>query len=152
VIAPSTNTITLRQRTRPSAGFKLAPVVAVMDKKTSKKDASPTKARGAGKVTFAQVRQRARELAAINGRGPHDLLESDYEQARRELGRDPAGDEKMALLEAVPESARWDPVPGTAGHQALELASDDEEDDDGHNESAQLVEGGMIEAEDDQAT
>ena len=123
-----------------------------MDKQTSKKDALQTKARGAGKVTFAQVRQRAQELAVVNGRVPHELLESDFEQALRELAGEPVGDEKMALLEALPESARWDPVPGTTGHQVLELASDDEEDEDGHNESARLVEGGMIEAEDDQAT
>jgi hypothetical protein len=123
-----------------------------MAKKTPKKGASPAKATGAGKVTFAQVRQRARELAVIDGRAPHELLESDYEQARRELARGPVGDEKTALLEALPESARWDPVPGTTGHQAPELASDDDEDEDGHNESARLVEGGMIEAEDDQAS
>ncbi len=123
-----------------------------MDKKLLKKGARPTKATVVSKVTFAQVRQRARELAVINGRAPRDLLESDYEQARRELAREPAGDEKLALLEALPESARWDPVPGTTGHRAPELAADDEEDEDGHNESARLVEGGMIEAEDDQAT
>ncbi len=123
-----------------------------MDKKHPKKKPAVVPAAGADKAEFARVRRRARELAIIDGRAPHDLLESDYEQARRELAGEPVGDEKESLLESLPESARWDPVPGSTGHRAPESSAEDDEDEDGHNESARLVEGGMIDAEDDQAT
>ena len=55
------------------------------------------------------------------------------------------------LLELLPESARWDPLPGSPGHQAPELPSEDAEDDDGRNESAWLVEEGAAAAEDELA-
>src|SRR5256885_16089352 len=40
---------------------------------------------GLGTVTKEMVRQRARELAVINGRDEKNILDSDWEQARREL-------------------------------------------------------------------
>ena len=55
------------------------------------------------------------------------------------------------LLESLPESARWDPLPGSPGHQAPEWSSDETEDDDGRNESALLVEEGAGAAEDELA-
>jgi hypothetical protein len=55
------------------------------------------------------------------------------------------------LLESLPESARWNPLPGSPSHQAPEQPSDDDEDDDGRNESARLVEGGAGTAEDELA-
>ncbi len=53
---------------------------------------------------------------------------------------------KEALMEALPESERWDPVPGSAGHQAPTNPSVDE-DAEGRSQKEQLVEDGMAEAE-----
>lgn len=55
------------------------------------------------------------------------------------------------LLESLPESARWNPLPGSLSHQAPEQPCDDAEDDDGRNESSRLVEKGAGAAEDEQA-
>ena len=72
----------------------------------------------------------------------------------------PAGDEPARLKilgpgrhgsppgdtpEAIPESKRWDPVPGSVGHQEPESPSEDE-DDEGRSETEQLVEDGAVEA------
>ena len=40
---------------------------------------------GIGTVTRKMVRERAIELAAINGRSAHEASKSDWEQAKREL-------------------------------------------------------------------
>lgn len=50
-----------------------------------------------------------------------------------------------ALLEALPESERWDPVPGSAGHQAPTNPSVDE-DAEGRSQNEQLVEDGLPKA------
>jgi hypothetical protein len=42
-------------------------------------------AKGLGTVTEEMVRQRAAEIAVINGRREDLIIESDLEQARREL-------------------------------------------------------------------
>ena len=104
---------------------------------------------GIGPVTRGMVRERAVELAAINGRSAPEVSKSDWEQAKRELAGAPAGDPKEALLESAPESQRWDPLPGSPGHQAPESPSEDE-DDEGRSETEQLVAGGVEEAEHDQ--
>lgn len=100
---------------------------------------------GIGPVSRKLLRERAVELAAIAGRSAQAVSKSDWEQAKRELSGGPAGDPGEAALEAVPETERWNPVPGSAGQQAPESGSE-EEDDDGHNQSAQLVEEGAEEA------
>lgn len=51
-----------------------------------------------------------------------------------------------ALMEALPESERWDPVPGSGGHQAPTNPSVDE-DAEGRSQKEQLVEDGIAEAE-----
>jgi len=104
---------------------------------------------GIGAVTRDMVHKRARELATISGRGPHDVSQSDYEQAKRELTGESDMDKQEEMLEALPESKRWDPVPGSTGRTDPEPPSEDE-DDEGRNESAQLVEEGVQEAEHDQ--
>jgi hypothetical protein len=104
---------------------------------------------GIGPVTRAMVRERAVELAVINGRSAQEVSKADWEQAKRELTGEPDADPKEALLEAAPESERWDPLPGSPGHQAPESASEDE-DDEGRSETEQLVAGGVEEAEHDQ--
>src|SRR5271170_4366088 len=74
---------------------------------------------GIGTVTRKMVRERAVELAVINGRSAQNVSKSDWEQAKRELTGEtnPDLDPKEAALESVPESERWDPVPGSTGHK-----------------------------------
>jgi len=104
---------------------------------------------GIGAVTRGMIQKRARELAFLSGRIPPHATEADYEQARRELAGGPSLDPREEALESLPESDRWNPVPGSEGRQDPEPPSEDE-DSEGRNESAQLVEDGAQEAEHDQ--
>jgi hypothetical protein len=104
---------------------------------------------GIGTVTPEMVRERAVELALINGRTALEVSKSDWEQARRELTGGPDTDPKEAVLESAPESERWDPVHGSTGHK-VPLASSEDEDDEGRSDSERLVEEGIAEAEHDQ--
>ena len=105
---------------------------------------------GIGTVTRKMVRERAIELAVINGRSAQDVSKSDREQAKRELTDDSDTDPKEAILESAPESERWDPVPGSTGHKAPVAASEDE-DDEGRSDNEKLVEEGIAGAEHDQS-
>jgi hypothetical protein len=58
-------------------------------------------------------------------------------------------DLRQAALESIPESERWDPVPGSTGSHTPDSLGEDE-DSEGRSESAQLVEEGIKEAEHDQ--
>ena len=104
---------------------------------------------GIGTVTREMVLKRAQELAMINGHSPKDVSESEFEQAKRELTGGSDIDPKEAALESVPESGRWDPVPGSTGNKAPE-SSDEDEDNEGRSEVERLVEEGVQEAEHDQ--
>jgi hypothetical protein len=104
---------------------------------------------GIGTVTRKMVRERAVELAVINGRSAHQTSKSDWEQAKRELTGKPDMDPKEAILESAPESERWDPVPGSTGHKVPVAASDDE-DDEGRSDNERLVDEGIAGAEHDQ--
>jgi hypothetical protein len=104
---------------------------------------------GIGTVTRKLVRERAFELAVINGRPAQDVSKSDWEQAKRELTGVPDTDPKEAVLESAPESERWDPMRGSTGHKAPVTASEDE-DDEGRSDDEKLVEEGIAEAEHDQ--
>ena len=104
---------------------------------------------GIGTVTRKMVRERARELAVINGRSARETSKSDLAQAKRELTGKEDIDPKTAALEAASESERWDPVPGSTGHKVPVAASEDE-DDEGRSDNELLVEQGIAEAEHDQ--
>jgi hypothetical protein len=106
---------------------------------------------GIGTVTRKMVRERAVELAAINGHSTQEVSKSDWEQAKRELTGEPAPDvdRQEQALEAAPESERWDPVPGSAGRQAPVSAGEDE-DEEGRSDNTNLTEEGMAGAEHDQ--
>jgi hypothetical protein len=104
---------------------------------------------GIGTVTREMVLKRAQELAMINGHSSNQVLQSEFEQATRELTGGSDIDPKEAALESVPESERWDPVPGSTGHKAPE-SSDEDEDNEGRSEGERLVEEGVQEAEHDQ--
>ena len=105
---------------------------------------------GIGTVTRKMVRERAVELAIINGRLAQDATKSDWEQAKRELTGEPDMDPKDAILEAAPESERWDPLPGSTGHR-VRVAPSEDEDDEGRSDNERLVEGGIAEAEIEQS-
>jgi hypothetical protein len=105
--------------------------------------------RGIGAVTQDMINKRALELAILSGRVPAHATEAEFEQAERELSGGSELDRQEELIEAIPESERWDPVPGSQGSQDPEPPSEDE-DGEGRNESAQLVEDGVHEAEHDQ--
>lgn len=105
---------------------------------------------GLGTVTRKMVRARAAELAIIDGGLSNRATQSHFEQAKRELTGLPDMDPKQALLEAAPESERWDPVPGSTGHKVSAAPSEDE-DEEGRSDNEQLVVEGMAGAEHDQA-
>jgi len=104
---------------------------------------------GIGTVTRKMVRKRAAELARLAGRSAREVSESDLATARRELTGEPELDPRQAALEAVPESERWDPVPGSQGHK-VPVTSDEDVDDEGRSDNEKLVEEGIEEAELDQ--
>ena len=116
-----------------------------MDKNPLNKGILTVNSTGIGTVTREMVHARARELALLAGCAPPEVRPSDYEQAMRELTGEPDVDRQAALLEALPEAKRWDPVPGSAGRQAPESPSEDE-DDEGRSETEQLVDEGAMEA------
>jgi hypothetical protein len=100
---------------------------------------------GLGTVTNEMVRKRAAEIAIINGRDAKHLLDSDIEQARREL----LGEERLYPTptpeENLPESKRWEPVPGTPGRKRETVSAADEQ-----TYAEELVEEGVADAEHDQ--
>lgn len=104
---------------------------------------------GSGSVTVERVRARARELALIAGRSTGHVTPADFEQAKRELTGEPEMTRKEELIDSLPESQRWNPVPGSAGHRAPESSNEDE-DDEGRSETEQLVAEGVEAAEHDQ--
>ncbi len=100
---------------------------------------------GLGTVTEQMVRQRAGELAIINGRSANHILESDLEEARREL----TGRERLvpnpSPEEELDESQRWDPIGGSNGSSAPTVPSPDEQ-----TFAEKLIEEGVEDAEQDQ--
>ena len=105
---------------------------------------------GLGTVTRQMVRERAMELAVINGRSAQEISKSDWEQARQELTGDPDSDLNEAILESAPESERWNPVPGSTGHKVPVIPGEDE-DEEGRNDQERLVDEGIAGAEHDHA-
>src|ERR1035441_10195974 len=101
---------------------------------------------GIGTVTPKIVRQRAAELAVIDGRSEQGVSKSESEEARRELTGEADADPKEAALESAPESERWDPVPGSTGHK-VPVPPGDAYDDDGRSDNERLVEEGVAGAE-----
>ena len=104
---------------------------------------------GIGTVTRNMVRERAIELAVINGRSTQEVSKADWEQAKRELTGAADTDSKEAVLESAPETERWNPLPGSTGHKVPVAASEDE-DDEGRSDNERLVEEGIAGAEHDQ--
>jgi len=101
-----------------------------------------------GPVTPTMVAARARMLAAFAGRDPAHSSPADRKEAGRELtgATESAPPEEKPV--SVPESERWDPLPGSVGHQAPESA-DEDEDAEGRSETEQLFDQGVAKAERD---
>ena len=104
---------------------------------------------GIGTVTRKMVRQRAVELAVINGRSAQEVSTSDWEQAQLELTGNSSKGSNEAALESAPESERWDPVPGSPGGK-VPVAAGEDEDAEGRSDNERLVDEGMAGAEHDQ--
>lgn len=102
-------------------------------------------ARGLGTVTEEMVRARARELALISGRSENQVLDSDLDQARRELTGEERLNPETPVAEQVPETERWDPVPGSVGQRTPSVPAPDEQ-----TFAEKLVEEGVEDAEQDQ--
>jgi hypothetical protein len=100
---------------------------------------------GLGTVTREMVLKRARELALISGR--EQVLESDFEQAKRELTREEHLTPEPDRMENLPEDKRWDPVPESTGKEAPTVPAPDEQ-----TFAEKLVEEGVEDAEHDQMT
>lgn len=101
--------------------------------------------RGLGTVTEEMVRERAGELAVINGRSKHNVLDSDLELARRELRGDEQLNPETTAAEQIPEEERWEPNTGSAGTKAETVPAPDEQ-----TFAEKLVEEGVADAEHDQ--
>ena len=106
---------------------------------------------GIGTVTRKMVRERAVELAVIQGHTAQEVSKTDWEQAKRELTGEsaPDVDPKEMALDSVTEAERWDPVPGSTGLAAPVSGSEDE-DAEGRSDNTRLTEEGMAGAEHDQ--
>jgi hypothetical protein len=104
---------------------------------------------GIGTVTRKLVRQRAVELAVINGRSAQEVSPSDWEQAQLELTGNSDRGSNEVTLELAPESERWDPVPGSTGGN-VPVAAGEDEDAEGRSDNERLVDEGMAGAEYDQ--
>jgi len=104
---------------------------------------------GVGTVTRKMVGKRAMELAVIDGRSIHEVNRTDWDQAKRELTGQSEADPVEEILEAAPESERWDSLPGSTGH-INPVSLEENNDEDGKSEGALLVEEGMREAGHDQ--
>lgn len=100
--------------------------------------------RGLGTVTEEMVRARASEIAVINGRGQHNLIEADLEQALRELQGEERLNPPATAAEKIPEDDRWGTTQDS-GHKAETLAASDEQ-----TFAEKLVEEGVADAEHDQ--
>jgi len=99
---------------------------------------------GIGTVTEEMVRTRASEIAVINGRVKDKILDSDLEQARREL----TGEERLnppnTAEEQIPEDDRWGTSTNT-GSQVEAVPAPDEQ-----TAAEKLVEEGIADADHDQ--
>lgn len=100
---------------------------------------------GLGTVTREMVMKRAREIAVINGRSEKNVLDSDFQEARRELGGEDEFHPTPSREENLPEDKRWDPVPASEGRSAPTVPASDEQ-----AAAEELYDEGVADAEHDQ--
>jgi hypothetical protein len=99
---------------------------------------------GLGTVTEEMVRQRAAELALVSGRPPGQILDSDLDQAWRELTGRETVVPTPTPAEELTEDERWDPVGESEGGKVPVEPAPDEE-----TFAEELVEEGAEDAEQD---
>ena len=121
-----------------------------METNEENEDARPEQPSAAGTPTTKMIKDRAIEIAWMNGRGASELKPADYVAAKLELTGEPAVAPDETVLEDVPESKRWDPVPGSTGQKAPVTPSVDE-DEEGRSDNEKMVDEGMNAAENDNA-
>jgi hypothetical protein len=102
-------------------------------------------AHGLGTVTEKMVEERAREIAKINGRRDNQVLDSDLEEARRELTGEEILEPTPTAAENLTEDERWEEVAESKPRRAETVPAPDEQ-----TFAEQLVEEGVGEAEHDQ--
>lgn len=95
------------------------------------------------------IRERAVEIGLINGHSESEVTRTEWDQAERELTGGQSVGPKTAMLQSTHEAERWNPVPGSTGHQAPVSGSEDV-DAEGRSEAAQLFAEGVSEAAHDQ--
>ena len=100
--------------------------------------------KGVGTISYETIRNRASELAVIDGRAVEDTSQAGWDEAKREL----TGGAEPQSLESVSESERWNPIQGTVGHEAA-VEFNDYEDEDGRSVEERLVQAGVAEADHD---
>ena len=93
-------------------------------------------------MTGEMVERRAKEIAIINGRAPHDFTENDWVQAKHEMLGDNV---EIEAEEPVAALTRWDEEPGTSGHRVKNSPPSEEQTVAEH-----LFEEGVEEANHDQ--
>ena len=120
-----------------------------MDKNPLNQGVVTAHGRGVGVVTKKMIRERAAEIALINGRNPHQYDQSDWDQARRELSGGPEVDPETEILESLYEADRSNELPEAESCRAPESPLEDE-DSEGRSETVQLVDEGAQEAARDQ--
>jgi hypothetical protein len=99
--------------------------------------------RVAGKTTA--LRRRAEDLAFIKGRSRKRVQNTDFVEARQEIGGRERLAPKSTAAERLPEEDRWKPVPESRGRKIRPKMAQDEQTVTQH-----LVEEGVAEAEHDQ--
>ena len=116
-----------------------------MKKRHKQRGRISSQGRGLGTVAEQMVLKRAREIARINGRSARKVLDSDYEQARRELTQEVPLPPPRTAAELVPEDKRWDPIPETEGTKIPVVPPSDEQ-----TVAERFVDEGVEDAEHDQ--
>jgi hypothetical protein len=102
--------------------------------------------KGLGTVTPEMVRERAREIAVINGRDKENVIESDFDEALRELEGDERLNPTPTKAEKLTEDQRWETTPDSTGKRTETVPAADEQ-----TYSEKLVEEGVEDAEHDKA-
>ncbi|MDD5260800.1 MAG: hypothetical protein PHD76_03030 [Methylacidiphilales bacterium] len=80
---------------------------------------------GISTVTRRMVRERAWELAVINGFQAHEASKSHWEQAKQELTSEPGTNAKVTSLASTPESGHQYPPPGSTGDKIPAIFRDE---------------------------
>jgi hypothetical protein len=100
--------------------------------------------RGLGTVTAEMVRERAADLAKVNGRPSGQVLDSDLRQACLELTGAETLVPNPTPEEELTEEERGEPVPESKGHKVPATETPDEQ-----TFAEELVDEGLEDAEQD---